>query len=363
MVSNYRMSYYFYRLVNSIGYLFLALLDGMTMKIADREIGLNNPPYIIAEASCNHCGKLENAIKLIKAAKRAGADAVKFQAYTAETLTIDCNKVDFIAQSGLWKGRTLYELYKKAETPFEWFPTLFKVANDEKIEIFASVFDFGSVDLLERLGCKVWKIASFEIVDIPLIRYAYQTGKPLIISTGLASDGEILEANDAAVGHAAFLHCTSEYPGTVEQANLGRMLHINHLLKYENHVGISDHTRGDVVPIAATALRAAIIEKHIKLSTDEKSEDSEFSMEPGAFKFMVTSVKMTHEALQDRPVSKEGRQFRRSLYAIRDIKRGDIYSLENIRSIRPGYGLPPKMLSNLLGKKSKRDWRRGDPLS
>lgn len=335
------------------------------MKIANREINGENPPYVVAEISGNHCGVIDNAIRLIKAAKRAGADAIKTQCYEPDTLTIDCNKVDFIAQSGLWKGRTLYELYGKAFTPFAWHKELYDVAKSEGITIFSSVFDFSSVDHLERLGCPAYKIASFEIVDIPLIEYAAQTGKPLIISTGLASDNEILEADEASGHKAAFLHCTSEYPGTVEQADLWRMMHINRLLEFANPVGISDHTTGEVVPIAATALKAAIIEKHLKLSQaggGKKSEDDEFSMMPLAFTSMVRNVRVTWEALKMRTPGKEGRQFRRSLYAIKDIKKGDVYSLENIRSIRPDYGLPPKMLSGLIGKKAKQDWRRGDPL-
>lgn len=332
------------------------------MKISNRDIGIMYAPYIVAEISGNHVGSLDNAVRLIRAAKRAGADAVKLQAYTADTMTIDCKKVDFIAQSGLWKGRTLYELYSKAGTPFEWFDTLFKVAKDEDITIFSSVFNFGSVDMLERLGCPAYKIASFEIVDIPLIRYAAQTGKPLIISTGLASDGEIGEANEAAGGRAAFLHCTSEYPGTVEHANLKRIMQLNMMFGFNNPVGISDHTVGPIVPIAATVMGATIIEKHLKLA-NVMSEDSEFSLEPLAFKTMVHNVAITWEALKEREINRDGRQFRRSLYCIKDIKRGDTYSLENIRSIRPGYGLPPRMLSGLIGKKAKRDWRRGDPLS
>jgi len=336
------------------------------MKIGNREIGNGKVPYCVAEISGNHCGSLDNAKRLIRAAKRAGADAVKTQCYEPGTITLDCNKLDFIVQDGLWKGRTLWDLYSKAHTPFSWHKDLFKVARDEDITIFSSVFDRTSVDFLEKLGCPAYKIASFEVIDLPLIEYAAKTGKPLIISTGLAKDREILEAHDAAGGKAAFLHCTSDYPGTVEHADLGRMTHIDILLGLKNPVGISDHTPSfNNIPIAATAMHAAIIEKHLKLANAaDISEDDTFSIPPMMFKAMVESVRATHEAMRPRARSNNGsRQFRRSLYVVKDVKEGEVLTLDNIRSIRPGFGMAPKELPKMLGRKAKRDYRKGDPLT
>lgn len=332
------------------------------MKIADRPIGGIAPPYIVAEISGNHNGDLKKAIELIIRAKKAGADAVKTQCYEADTITLDCKKLDFIAQDGLWRGRTLYELYQKACTPFEWHPTLYQCAKDHDITIFSSVFDASSVDLLEKLGCPAYKIASFEINDTPLIRYATGTGKPLIISTGMANDHEILEANEASGGKAAFLHCTSEYPGTVALADLDKLDRLSHLLDHANPIGISDHTVGLEVPVAATALGVAIIEKHMRLRGLE-TEDSMFSLDPTEFTATVLAVHNTHEALQRRPLQTSNKQFRRSLYAIQDIREGEVFTKDNIRSIRPGYGLPPKMYPTLLGRRAQRNFRKGDPLS
>lgn len=338
------------------------------MKIGDRIIGsggpFDPPPYVVAEISGNHCGDFVLAKHLIKAAKRAGADAVKTQCYDADSLTLDARKVDFIVQNGLWKGRTLYELYQKAHTPPAWHKDLYKVANGEGITIFSSVFDKRGVDLLEGLGCPCYKIASFEITDTPLIEYAASTGKPLIISTGLADSDEIRDANEASREKAAFLHCTSEYPAGIESANLRRIEHLRALLRHGTPVGISDHTMGDMVPAMATALRVAIIEKHLKLAGAEvKSEDDAFSLNPMEFAEMVATVKAADEAMREKPTDLAARQFRRSLYVVADIKKGEIYTENNVRSIRPGYGLAPRLLTKILGRKSPRDWRRGDPLS
>ena len=333
------------------------------MKIAGRTIGGTEPPYCVAEISCNHCGSLDKAVQLIVEAKRAGAHAVKTQCYEASTLTLNIKKPDFIVQDGLWKGRTLWDLYSKACTPPDWHKELYDVARSEGIEIFSSAFDRRGVDLLESLGCPAYKIASFEVVDLPLIEYAAKTGKPLIISTGLASDREILEANEASGYRAAFLHCTSDYPGTVESADLGRIGHIDTLLGFKCPIGISDHTQGNLVPIAATALRVAIIEKHLKLDISG-SEDDLFSLTQTEFAAMVRAVHQTHEALKEqKPTNGASKQFRRSLYAVKPIKAGDRYTEANIRSIRPGYGLPPKMLPTLLGKKANRSFRAGERLS
>lgn len=334
------------------------------MKIGGFEIGHSGRPYIVAEISGNHGGSFENAKRLIKAAKRVGADAVKTQCYEAETLTLPLSKPDFIVQSGLWRGRQLFELYQKAQTPYSWHRDLYKVARDEGITIFSSVFDRRGVDLLESMGCPAYKIASFEIVDTPLIAHAASTGKPLILSTGLATNPEVVEAKEAAGNEVAILHCTSEYPADIEHANLRRMLDLAILFEFKVPVGLSDHTQGDVVPIAATAINAAIIEKHLKLAHKVgESEDDSFSMFPLHFGEMIKSIKALHQGMQRTDTDFSGRQFRRSLYAVRDIKKGEEYTELNIASIRPGYGLPPKLLPTLLGKRARRDWRRGDPLS
>jgi len=333
------------------------------MKIADREIGEGHTPYLIAELSCNHGGKIENAIRLIKLAKRAGADAIKTQCYEPHTITMNMRKPDFIVQDGLWKGRTLWDLYADAQTPFSWQKDLYQCAHDEGITIFSSVFDRSAVDYLETLGCPAYKIASMEVVDTVLIEHAAETGKPLIISTGMASTREILDAHEASNGKAAFLHCTSEYPATPEGANLPRMVQLQRLLP-ESIVGISDHSKGSTVPIAATALGTRIIEKHFGLLQGVKSEDDTFSLSANDFLRMAKRVRMTWEAMQLRlDTPNPTRQMRRSLYASADIKEGEAFTEENVKSIRPGYGLPCKMFRVILGKEAKRDFRKGDPLS
>lgn len=330
------------------------------MRIGDREIGNFLKPYVIAEVSCNHGGELNNALELIEAAKWAGADAVKFQAYTPDTITLDCHKPDFIIQDGLWKGRTLYELYAEAYTPWDWFPGLFKRAQKLGITCFASVFDPSSVDMLERLGCPAYKIASMEIVDTPLIKYAAKTKKPLIISTGMADENEIIAARAAAKDQVAFLHCTSQYPQTIAHSYLNRMIEIRNYWRDDTPVGISDHTDGPSIPVAVTAMGAAIIEKHIKLK-GVVTEDDLFSLDPEMFKIMVQGVGLIHEAMQERNVtSNPTRQLRRSLYAVVDIDHGEVFTTENVRSIRPGFGIAPKHLPKILGRKSDRKYRRGD---
>lgn len=332
------------------------------MDISGRLIGAKNAPFIIAEVSCNHGGKLENAKKLIRLAKASGASAVKTQCYEPQTITMDMNKPDFIVQEGLWRGRTLWELYKTAHTPFKWHPDLYKIALDEAIIIFSSVFDKSAVDYLEGLDCPAYKIASMEIVDTPLIEYVAQTGKPMIISTGMASTEEIIDADNASGGKAAFLHCMSEYPGTIETSNLGAIRQLQKMLP-GRVIGISDHSEGSTIPIAATALGAQIIEKHFGLLPGVKSEDDAFSMGAKEFALMVRQVNQTYGAMQDtHQKGNPTRQVRRSLYAIQDIKKGENYTEYNIGSIRPGYGLPCKMLPQLLGRKAMQDYKKGDPL-
>jgi len=335
------------------------------MIIDGTEVLCGKPPYIIAEASCNHGGYLDNAISLIDAAKFAGADAVKFQAYTADTLTLDCNKPDFIIQEGIWKGRNLYQLYSQTQTPFDWFPKLFKHAKKVGITIFASVFDPTSVDMLAKLNCPAYKIASMEITDIPLIKYAAAQNKPMIISTGMAELRDIRRAWEACdLTNVAFLHCTSEYPGTVEWSDLGRISLLRALLGNDCVIGLSDHTTGLVAPIAATALFAAIIEKHLMLTPYSETEDKDFSMVPEEFRKMVNATKMTNEALALRDFSSNpSRQLRRSLYAVTDIKQGQPFTEHNLRSIRPGYGVSPTNLPRLLGKKADQNYRKGDRIT
>lgn len=332
------------------------------MEIDGVKIGAKFPPYVIAEISCNHGGDFQNAKRLIKLAKAANASACKTQCYEPQTITLNLNKPDFIVQDGLWKGRTLWELYKTAHTPFKWHPDLYKIAKDEKITIFSSVFDKSAVDYLEGLDCPAYKIASMEIVDIPLIEYVASTGKPMIISTGMANDREILDAKEAAGEQSAFLHCMSEYPGTIETSNLGGIRHLQALLP-DKTIGLSDHSEGSLAPIAATALGASIIEKHFGKLPGVKSEDDAFSMSVQEFARMVVYVKQTYAAMQE--TQGEGnptRQVRRSLYAIDDIKKGETFTEKNIGSIRPGFGLPPKMLPSLLGRRAQQDYRKGDAL-
>jgi N-acetylneuraminate synthase len=337
------------------------------MHIAGREISSQQSPYLIAEISANHLGKIDEALRLIEAAKYAGADAVKFQCYGPDDITLDCDRADFVVKDGPWKGRRLYELYTVAHTPREWFPLLFSHAKKIGITAFASVFSPGAVDFLETLGCPAYKIASMEIVDIPLIKRAAGTGRPLIISTGMASDEEIYDASFAAdIGqtgnHTAFLHCVSGYPTDVAEANLGQL---KFLQQYAFQSGISDHSLGWEVPVAATALGAVIIEKHLTMDRFNASEDAGFSLTPIEFKTMVMRVREIWLAMQpSKPESEESsRQLRRSLYAVRDIKAGEKFTPDNVRSIRPSYGLVPKYLPRLLDKTATCDIQYGSALT
>jgi len=328
------------------------------MQIGNREISSNLPPYIVAEISGNHVGKLEHAIALIDAAKEAGADAVKLQCYTPDDMTIDCNKKDFILQDGPWKGRTLYALYAKAHTPREWFGELFAHARDIGIEIFSSVFSAAGVDFLEQFNPPCYKIASFEITDIPLIKYVASTNKPLIISTGMSSMSDEVDAAAAAEENAAFLYCISGYPTPIEEVNLA---------EFTDYEGISDHTIGWEIPVAATALGAQIIEKHLMLDLPVEKympEDFDFSMRPEEFATMVRKVKAIWQAMQpsERESEEPSRQARRSLYVVKDMKAGDRFTNENVRSIRPAYGMPPKELDRVLQNHTAHDIEAGTAL-
>ena len=336
-------------------------------KIDQREIGKGAPVFIIAELSANHNGSLETAIETIRAAKKAGADAIKLQTYTADSITLDCDKPDFIIKGTIWDGRKLHDLYKEAYTPWEWHSRLFEVAKEEGLICFSSPFDEAAVDFLEELGTPAYKIASFEITDIPLIRYTARKMKPIILSTGIATKEDIVLAIDTcrSVGNnqIALLKCTSSYPAPIEEANMA-MIPV-----FENDFdvvpGLSDHTMGSIVPIVATTLGAKIIEKHFILNRSMGGPDASFSMNPDEFAEMVQSVRKAESAIgrNDYHLTQkqlDGRQFARSLYISQSIKAGEIMTKEHIRSVRPGFGLHPKYIDQLIGKKVNRDLELGD---
>lgn len=341
-----------------------------SISIAGRRIGPDCRPYVIAEMSGNHNGDLSRAIRLIDLAKSAGADAVKLQTYTADTITLDHDGPEFVIHGGPWDGRKLYDLYQEAHTPWEWHPELFAYAKKVDIAIFSSPFDPTAIDFLERLGAPAYKIASFEIVDTPLIRYAAKTGKPMIISTGMARKDEIDEAIEAArsadAGGYALLHCVSGYPTPVEQANLSRIRKLS--AQYRCPIGLSDHTMGVEAAVTSIGLGASIIEKHMTLARADGGPDAGFSLEPDEFAMMVRNVHAAFSALgtgeEQRAASEETNVgLRRSLYAVRDIAAGEKISADNVRSIRPGYGLAPKYLPTLIGRRAMAAIDRGTPIS
>lgn len=341
------------------------------MKIGERRIGPGEPVYIIAEMSANHNQDFDRAVKIVEAAREAGADAVKLQTYTSETLTINSDKEHFLISGGTpWDGRSLYDLYGEASMPWEWHAKLKGIARDLGLDLFSTAYDPTALEFLEDLDVPVHKVASFEMVDIPLIEKIARTGKPLIMSTGMATLGEIEDAVRAArtagATQIALLKCTSAYPAQPEEMNL---LTIPHLADaFHVQVGISDHTLGIAVPVAAVALGACIIEKHFTLSRDMPGPDSGFSLEPAEFKEMVDAVRVIEKALgkvhygaSEREVI--SRNFRRSLFVVQDMEAGEEFSAENIRSIRPGYGLAPKHLSDIVGRRTAVAVSRGTPLS
>ena len=330
----------------------------MNFKINDRLIGTDQPPFIVAELSANHNGSLEHALKTIEEAKRCGADAIKIQTYTADTMTIDCDLPDFKVKGGLWDGYKLYDLYKWAETPYDWHEPIFSHANKIGITVFSTPFDETAVDLLEKLNTPVYKIASFEIVDLPLIRYVASTGKPMIISTGMASEDEIDEAvttaKDAGCKQLVLLHCISSYPAPIDQANIKQ---IQNLAKRFNVItGLSDHTLGTSVSVASIALGACLIEKHFTLSKKDKGPDSQFSLEPHDLKKLCTETKeawlsLGNTGFKRQKAEKNSKVFRRSLYFVKDLPEGHTIKVDDIRRIRPGMGLSPKYVDEILGKK------------
>ena len=339
-------------------------------KIADREIDPGKT-FVIAELSANHNGSFERAAETVRAAARAGGDAVKLQTYTADTITLDCDNAYFrIGHGTLWDGMTLHRLYEEAHTPWEWHPELMRIAREEGLICFSSPFDFTAVDFLEGLDVPAYKIASFEITDIPLIEYAASKGKPMLISTGIATYEEIAEALNACrrAGNeqAALLKCTSAYPASPQEANLLTLTHMRE--HFGVTTGVSDHTCGTTVPVAGVALGARIVEKHLTLDRKAGGPDAAFSLEPEEFAGMVRAVREAEQALgtvtyELTERAKRNRKFARSLFVAEDMQAGEEITARNVRSVRPSDGMPPKYLPVLIGKRVTRDLKRGTPLT
>ena len=340
------------------------------LTINNRIIGDGNPIYIIAEMSANHNKNIKTALKIIEAAKKSGADAVKIQTYSADTMTIDCNNKHFLLKDTIWKGQTLYELYSKASTPWEWYPELKDKAQKIGIDIFSSPFDHTAVDFLEKMDIPAYKIASFEIVDIPLLKRIAATKKPVILSTGMASYDEINEAvtvlKNSGCKELALLKCTSAYPASPKEANLKTIPDLAN--KFNVAAGISDHTMGSTVAIGAVALGACIVEKHFTLSRKIHGPDSSFSMEPDEFKKMVNEIRILEEAVGKicYDITKKQKQslvFRRSLFVTKDIIKNENFTFNNVRSIRPGNGLHTRYIDNIVGEKASINISKGSPLT
>jgi pseudaminic acid synthase len=340
------------------------------ISIAGRKIGAAYPPYIICELSANHNGRLERALELIDAAAATGTDAIKIQTYTPDTMTIAHDGPDFRIRGGLWDGEALYDLYKKADTPYEWHPALFERARQRCVTLFSTPFDVTAVDLLESLDVPAYKIASFEAVDMPLIAEAASKKRPMIISTGMTSLGEIDEAVTTARSNGCreivLLHCVSSYPARYEQANLRTIPHLADA--FGAVVGLSDHTPGTACSVAAVALGACVIEKHFTLRRADGGPDSAFSLEPDEFKRLVEDCRHAWISLGDVDYSRTEEErgsivFRRSIYVVEDIASGDLITSRNVRIIRPGHGLPPKQLPIVLGRHAARALKRGEPLT
>lgn len=340
------------------------------IEIDGRRIGPEYPPYIIAELSANHNGNINRAFKILEMAKECGADAVKIQTYTQDTLTIDCDKEDFKIKGGLWDNRTLYDLYAEAHMPWEWHTVLFKRAKELGITIFSSPFDTSAIDMLESLETPAYKIASFEVIDLPLIKCVAKTGKPIIMSTGMADEEEILSAvetaRDAGCKELVLLHCVSGYPAQSEEYNLATLQDMQ--TRFDVLVGLSDHTIKNITSITAVALGACLIEKHVTLDRNGGGPDDSFSLEKMDLLELCRDSKTAWESMgsinyQRKDSEKSNMVFRRSLYVVQDVKRGEQLSPQNLRSIRPGYGLAPKYFDYCLGKKAKCDIERGTPFS
>lgn len=338
--------------------------------IDGRTIGIDQPPYVIAEMSANHNGDVNAAYRLIEEAKRAGASAIKLQTYRPDTITIKLDQPDFQLTKGPWAGRTLYDLYDWAHTPWEWHKDLFAHAHKQGITVFSSPFDNTAIDLLEDLNAPAYKIASFEAVDLPLIKYAASTGKPMIISTGIANAEEIQEAIEAAreggCKELAILHCVSGYPAPSEDYNLRTIADMQE--RYGLPTGLSDHTLDNTTAIASVALGACIIEKHFTLDRSGGGPDDSFSLEPAGLQELCNGALTAWKALgrvhyERKPSEEVNSQFRRSLYFVSDIKAGETITDEHVKSIRPGFGLPPKQLPHVIGKTAAQDVVRGTPVS
>lgn len=339
------------------------------IEIASRSIGSEYPPYVIAELSANHNGCLDTALRIIKEAKKAGADAVKLQTYKPDTITMNSDGEEFRIRGGLWDGRTLYELYEEAHMPWDWHKPLFDLSRTLGITIFSSPFDRTAIDFLEDLNVPAYKIASFEAVDLPLIKYAASTGKPMIISTGLADADEISEAvqaaNDGGCKELALLHCVSGYPAAAEDYNLRTILDMRE--RFGLVTGLSDHTLDNATAIASVALGASIIEKHFTLDRSGGGPDDSFSIEPQQLEALCRDSKNAWAALgtvnYGRKSSEQANiRFRRSLYFAKDLGTGEVIREDHIRSIRPGFGLPPKELENIIGKAVSRDVKKHTPV-
>ena len=334
--------------------------------IEGREIGLGQPPYIIAELSANHNGKLQSALDTISEAKARGADAIKLQTYTADTMTINCDREDFRITDGLWKGYQLHELYRQAQTPFEWHKQMFDHARAEGVTCFSTPFDETAVDLLEDLNAPAYKLASFEATDLPLVKYIASTGKPMIMSTGMANLEEITEmvdtARQAGCNELVILHCISSYPAPIDQSNLLTIPDLRDRLGVQ--VGLSDHTIDNTASVVATALGASLIEKHFILDRADEGPDSTFSIMPAE---LATLCKQTRDAFESlgnagyerKPAEESNIKFRRSVYFVKDLRAGEVITADCVRRIRPGLGLAPKFEEDLIGKRVKQDVARG----
>jgi len=340
-----------------------------TIKIRDRIIGEGYPAYIIAEMSANHAGSIENAKQIIRKARECGADCIKIQTYTPDTLTINCDNEYFAIKNGTWEGENLYSLYGKAYTPWDWQAELKAEAESLGVDFFSTPFDKTAVDFLESIGIEFYKIASFELVDIPLIEYVASKGKPIIMSTGMGSYEDIEDAMNAIRGKGneavGLLKCSSAYPAVPDDMNLRTMQHMSE--SFNVPVGLSDHSMGSIGAVTAVAMGACIVEKHFCLSRAIENPDAFFSMEPDEFKAMVNDIRVAEKAkgIVSYDVSvkeKESMVFRRSIFAVKDIKKGEVFTEENIRCIRPGYGIKPKHYKDVLNKSAVQDIKRGTPI-
>jgi N-acetylneuraminate synthase len=342
----------------------------MELSIAGRKIGKDYPPYIIAEISANHNGDINKALRLIDIAKDSGADAVKMQTYTADTMTLNVDKEDFKIKDGLWKGYTLYDLYKEAHTPWDWHQKMFDHAKEVGITLFSSPFDETAIDFLEELNTPAYKVASFEATDIPLIQYMAKQDKPIIMSTGMASFDEITESVEAikAIGNKnlILLHCVSAYPAMASNYNLKTIADLGR--NFNVITGLSDHTLGTATSVASVALGACVIEKHFIEDRNDKGPDSSFSLEPSELKTLCEETKIAWESIGEVNYKRKGQEeanavFRRSIYFSKDMKAGELISNKNIRRIRPGFGLEPKYFNEIMGKKVTADIECGDPVA